>query len=285
MILGFAGRCRSGKTELAKICEGFGYKRLSFAIPLKQLCADILDISVDGLNELKNNGDALQLIINDDICTILSEETDIPLDITKGVCGGKMLYNVRHMLQFIGTDYIRKYNEDWHVNRLRQMLDMENDYVFDDVRFPNEKKLITELGGDCWFITRTTLDNISNHESETSLTWHQCFNKVIINDKTLQYLLLKWETFMQNYDASRRIRDRESDRLLEIYPKDVNETSMLDWLFISNEFFTYTPREFVKDNIKKATMNDDKTVTITYNDGSLEFIENKLTIEDLKLYL
>ena len=90
---------------------------------------------------------------------------------------------------------------------------------------------------------------------------------------------------MQNYDASRSIRDREFDRLLEIYPKDVNETSMLDWLFISNEFFTYTPREFVKDNINKATMNDDKTVTITYNDGSLEFIENKLTIEDLKQYL
>ena len=44
-----------------------------------------------------------------------------------------------------------------------------------------EKKLIEDLGGDCWFVTRTTLENVSNHESETSITWKDCFNKVIIN--------------------------------------------------------------------------------------------------------
>ena len=53
MIIGLAGRMRSGKTELAKICERFGYERLYFALPLKRLCADLLDISLDELNRAK----------------------------------------------------------------------------------------------------------------------------------------------------------------------------------------------------------------------------------------
>lgn len=285
MIIGFAGRCRSGKSELAKICENYGYERLSFAIPLKQLCADILDISIDELNRAKNEGIPIQITIGEDVCQILSEETDIPLEATKELCNGKYIETVRDMLQFIGTDYIRKYNKDWHVNKLKEMIDVNKDYVFDDVRFPNEKKFINDLGGDCWFISRTTLDNISNHESETSLTWQQCFNKIIINDKSLQYLLLKWETFMQNYGTSRSIRDREFERILEIPSENIKEMSMLDWLFISNSLFTYTPREFDKEKIEKAVMNDDKTVTITYKNGMLEFIDNQLVIEDLKKYL
>lgn len=285
MIIGFAGRCRSGKSELAKICENYGYERLSFAIPLKQLCADILDISIDELNRAKNENIPIEITIGKDVCEILSEETNIPIETTTEICNGKYLHTVRDMLQFIGTDYIRKYNKDWHVNKLKEMIDVNKDYVFDDVRFPNEKKFINDLGGDCWFISRTTLDNISNHESETSLTWQQCFNKIIINDKSLQYLLLKWETFMQNYGTSRSIRDREFERILEIPSENIKEMSMLDWLFISNSLFTYTPREFDKEKIEKAVMNDDKTVTITYKNGMLEFIDNQLIIEDLKKYL
>lgn len=285
MIISFAGRMKSGKSELAKICENYGYERLSFAIPLKQLCADILDISIDELNRAKNEGIPIQITIGKDVCEILSEETNIPIETTTEICNGKYLHTVRDMLQFIGTDYIRKYNKDWHVNKLKEMIDVNKDYVFDDVRFPNEKKFINDLGGDCWFVSRTTLDNISNHESETSLTWQQCFNKIIINDKSLQYLLLKWETFMQNYGTSRSIRDREFERILEIPSENIKEMSMLDWLFISNSLFTYTPREFDKEKIEKAVMNDDKTVTITYKNGMLEFIDNQLIIEDLKKYL
>ena len=169
MILGFAGRCRSGKTELAKVCEGHGYKIMSFAIPLKQLCADILSVDLDKLNNLKNEGTEIQFVLDDKVCKFLSDETDIPIEITMEICNGKMLYNVRHMLQFIGTDYIRKYNKDWHVNKLRKMIQKDDNIVFDDVRFKNEKKMIESLGGDCWFVIRPQIDVLSNHESETSI--------------------------------------------------------------------------------------------------------------------
>lgn len=289
MIIGFAGRMRSGKTELAKICEARGYKKLYFALPLKQLCADILDISVDGLNQAKNDGTDLGLYIGDDICEILADETEIPLENVREVCFGKTLSNVREMLQFIGTDLIRKYNRDWHVNRVRAMIDGEMDYVIDDVRFPNEKKMIEDLGGDCWFVTRYTIDNVSNHESETSITWHDCWNKIIINDSTLHYLLFKWEVFMDSYEQSKAIRDKEFDRILENgFKDDIKMFSGLDMLMLSDDMFTYAPKEFDKNNIREAKMVFDGRrlkALVEHTDGTQEFVENSLNVEELKMAL
>ena len=192
-IISFSGRLRSGKTELATICEKYGYEKLYFALPLKQLCADILDISIDGLNKAKNEGTDIGLKIDDCICTILSEETGIPLENVKDICYGKVLNNVREMLQFIGTDLIRKYNTNWHVNKMREMINPNKNYLIDDVRFPNELDLIRELGGDCWFIIRPKIDNVSNHESETALSWKDFGNKVIVNDSSLELFKFKWD--------------------------------------------------------------------------------------------
>ena len=284
MIISFCGRMRAGKSELAKICERYGYQKLYFALPLKQLCASLIDVSVEELNRLKNDNVEISLQLGDDICTILSEETEIPLEEVKKVCYGKTMHTVREMLQFIGTDLIRKYNTDWHVNRIRQMINKDMNYVIDDVRFPNEKALIEELGGDCWFITRTTLDNISNHESETSITWNDCWNKIIINDSTLPILQFKWETFMDNYIQSCAIRDKEFERILENGSEnEITPLSIYDMMLLSKDFFTYSHKFIDKDKVSKIVLNEDKTVFITYKDGSMEVIDNALQIEDLKI--
>lgn len=285
MIIGFAGRLKSGKSELAKICEKNGYQKLYFALPLKQLCAEILDISVKELNKAKNENIPIELTMEDDICLILSEETNIPLDITKDICNGKYLHTVRDMLQFIGTDYIRQYNKDWHVNKIKAMISDDTNYVIDDVRFPNEKQMIEDLGGDVWFVTRTTLDNISNHASETSITWKQCWNRIIVNDSTLSNLQFKWEIFMDNYEKSLETREKEFNRILNngLNANDISPLSILDVLMLSKSMFTYAPKEF--SDIKKATMNEDKSVFITHNDDTIEVVENPLNIEDLKMFL
>ena len=286
MIIGIAGRCRSGKSELAKVCEDLGYKKLYFALPLKQLCADLLDISIDGLNESKNKGIDIGITIGDDMCEILAEDTEIPLNVVREKCHGKVINTVRQMLQFIGTDLIREYNKDWHVNRIRAMINPNENYVIDDVRFKNEKELIDELGGDCWFVTRTSLENISNHESETSLTWHDCWNRIIINDSTIHYLLFKWGVFMDNYEKSCAFRDKEFNRILENGAEgEITKMSTLDMLMLSRDMFTYSPIEFNKDAIKNVEMLENNGVKITYNDDTYEFIYNALNIEDLKLLL
>lgn len=287
MVIGFAGRMRSGKTELAKICEANGYQKLYFALPLKQLCADILDISIDELNRAKNEGIPIQITIGEDVCQILSEETDIPLETTKELCNGKYIETVRDMLQFIGTNYIRKYNKDWHVNKIREMINENTNYVIDDVRFPNEKKLIEDLGGDCWFVTRTTLENVSNHESETSIKWKDCFNKVIINNSTLNEMLFKWEIFMDNYTRSCTIRDEEFNRILEngVENSIIDSLSVLSVLMLPKYLFTYVPKEIDKNDIDNISMNEDKSVFIKYKDGTMEMIDHPLAIEDLKILI
>jgi len=286
MVIGFAGRMRSGKTELAKICQKNGYTKLYFALPLKQLCADILDISIDELNRAKNENIPIEITIGKDVCEILSEETNIPIEITTEICDGKYLHTVRDMLQFIGTDYIRKYNSDWHVNKIREMIEDNVNYVIDDVRFPNEKRMIEELGGDCWFVTRTTLDNVSNHESETSITWKDCMNKVIVNNSTLNELLFKWEIFMDNYTRSCAIRDEEFNKILENgLNEDIASLSVLSVLMLSPSLFDYYPKDIDKNSVDSITMNEDKSVFIKYIDGSIEMVDHPLIIEDLKIYL
>lgn len=286
MVIGLCGRLQSGKSQLAKVCEQYGYEKLYFALPLKQLCADILDISIDDLNKAKVERTDIGVTIGKDICQIISEETDIPLDTVMEICNGVVIRDVRHMLQFIGTDLIRKYNTDWHVNKIRAMIDINKDYVIDDCRFPNEKKMIEELGGECWFIVRPILDNVSNHESETSITWNDCWNRIIINDSTLPILLFKWETFISNYKQSCSIRDKEFKRILEDGSKDdITPLSLYDMMLLSKHLFEYVPKTIDASNIKSIKMNEDKTAFITYKDDSMEIITNPLQIEDLKIYL
>jgi hypothetical protein len=270
------------------VCEELGYRKLYFALPLKQLCADLLDISIDGLNEAKNNNTDISLFIGDDICTILSEETEIPLEDVRNTCYGKTIANVREMLQFIGTDLIRKYNTDWHVNRVRQMIEDGYDYVIDDVRFPNEKKMIEDLGGTCWFVIRTTFDNISNHSSETSITWHHCWNNVIINDGTLHYLLFRWKSFMVNYNQSCAVRNKEFNRILEyglaneINKMSESDISSLDMLMLPKCIFEYAPLDIIKSRVDKIEILDSGDAQIKYKDGTMEIVTNELNIEDLK---
>lgn len=288
MIIGIAGRCRSGKTELAKVCESNGYRRLYFALPLKQLCANLLRVSIDELNKMKADKKPLGISIDDNFCEIISKETDIPLDIVHKYCDGVVLKDVRHMLQFIGTDLIRNCNTNWHVNKIREMINPKMDYVFDDVRFPNEKELIEELGGDCWFIIRPTIDNVSNHESETSLSWEDFGNNIIINDEGLNLFKFRWEMFLSKYEDSKKIRNKYLSskyvlRLRDLLPK--KQFNMFELLELSMWLFNREKREFDCSTIKNVTQDEKMAVDIEYKDGMHEYIVNPLSIEDLKMCL
>jgi hypothetical protein len=261
-----------------------GYQKLYFALPLKQLCADLMGNSIDELNTLKNNNTNIEFNLHIDRCMKLATDSGIPFNFIWEICEGKTIHTVRELLQFVGTDIIRKYNTDWHVNKIREMINPDLNYVIDDVRFPNEKKMIEELGGDCWFITRTTLDNISNHPSETSITLNDCWNRIIVNDNTLHYLLFKWDTFVNDYEKSCAIRDKEFNRILETGDESgLGEMTTLDMLLIHKDMFSYYPKDIEKENVKDIKMNEDKSVVITYKDDSREFVTNKLIIEDLKI--
>lgn len=287
-IVAFAGRCRSGKSELAHVCEAYGYELVCFATPLKKLCSSILEISLDELNKLKNEGTEINLALTDDICHKLSEECGIPLENVNEICKEKTILNVRDMLQFIGTDLIRKHSPSWHVDRTRAyILSKPNqNFVIDDVRFKNEKAMIDELKGDCWYITRPTLKNVSNHESETSISWLDCFDKIIVNDSTLSYLLFRWDSFMRNYDNSLKLRNIEIDHIMKHgFSTERYSMTMRDMLMIPQDMFTYNNENFNSEEILFMNEMMDGCIMVNYKDGHSRVFTNSLVIEDLKLLI
>lgn len=196
-IIAFAGRQRSGKSQLANLLVAEDDAQIiTIAKYLKQLCCDILGIeSIDKLNYLKNN----KIQINatptlrwaDDISKLTSiNYLNVAAELTKV----DSVKDIRQMLQLVGTDIIRKYKPNWHVEQLKKEIEETKSQliVIDDVRFPNEYKTINRLGGTTFFIIRTSGMSdtmISNHESETSLKWYDFTdNRIILNTETAEYM-------------------------------------------------------------------------------------------------
>lgn len=288
-IIGFAGRLRSGKSTLANICVEHGYKRLYFALPLKNICASFLKITIEELNRLKNSNENINIKINEEGIKFFAKETDIPIDIVKSVIGDKEIKTVRELLQIIGTDLIRSYNMNWHIDRLKKMINPNEKYVFDDVRFPNEKQMIEDMGGSIWFIIRPNmLDNISHHISEESLTWKDFGDHIIINDQSEEYLKFLWENFISNYAKSMEAREKcIIDLSLTNNSKKKNDYAftLLNSLFIYTSFFNYQKIDFQKDKIEKILINKEGFVTIKYNNEVYMVIDNPFNVEDLKFFL
>lgn len=286
MVIGFCGRMRSGKGELASVCEKYGYKRLSFATPLKELCSSLLGISVDELNNLKNNNSEIFFDLTSNVCNAISRQTSIPLDVVEATCLEKVVPTVRDMLQLIGTTLIRSYNYNWHVDKIRGMMQDSSDYVLDDVRFPNEKSMIENMEGDCWFVVRPTLENISNHESETSLKWNSCGDKVIINDSSLSDLLFKWENFMLDYKTNVSVRNNELKRIFQDGLKgSIEPLSELDGLFINKWLFTKRNLKLPKKEEIVSIVKTNVGVVITPTSGMPITLTNPLEIEEAKILL
>ena len=285
-IVAFGGRIGSGKSELAKICQDAGFRKLYFALPLKQLIADLIHVKLEEINGLKNV-DKKYSFDNKDYA-FLSTETGIPFEIVEKEMSDVEFRTVRQLLQFIGTDLIRKYSTNWHVNKIREMINNGGDninYVIDDIRFRNELDLVRELGGTCWFIIRPKIDNVSNHESETSLTWRDFGNKIIINDSGLELFKFRWETFFKEYHKSLAVREKvlKSDSIIKLYGEISEPLSVLELLEISVYLFKYKDRTFDCSAISKVIQNDDNSVDVEYNDGCHEIVKNPVNIEDLKL--
>lgn len=286
-IIAFCGRKESGKTELAKICEEFGFKRLSFASALKQLISKLIQCDLNEINKLKNV--ETEYKFTDNHYQIIANETNIPLSIVTEKMSSVQFKTVRQLLQFIGTDLIRVYCPNWHIEKMREEINEVDKYVIDDVRFPNEVELIKELDGDLWFVVRPKLDNISNHESENSLRW-QDFDNVIVNDKTLTYLQDNWRIFMENdYNMSKNKRRKFIEDITgnkdKIKQLDNNAFNIFDNLFISKYEFEYDAKFFnIKDNVINVKFNNDYAM-VYLNNKTIDVIKNPLMLEDLKLYI
>lgn len=198
-IISFCGRKQSGKTTLSNVCvEKFGYTLINFADGLKYLICELFDITYEYLND--NKEVIKDYNVNENHIKLLSKRLDISIDKISELIP-KKFNSIRHILQFIGTDLIRKYNSNWHIDNIKKQIQPNKRYCFGDTRFLNEKEMIENNGGECWFIIRPNNFNISNHSSEIDILWnHFPKSHIIINNITKKRLEHKWYLYLKNME-------------------------------------------------------------------------------------
>ena len=102
---------------------------------------------------------------------------------------GQTAVTVRRILQWWGTEYRRAQDPDYWTKawgRKVEQFDLARMHVLvDDVRFINELNVIKEHGGLIVKIERPGFDGANNHASETSLDEYQAWDRVVVNNGTL----------------------------------------------------------------------------------------------------
>jgi hypothetical protein len=140
-VIGFTGKMGCGKSTAAKMLQGFGFTRVRFAGPLKDMMACL------GLTQ-----DEIEGHLKEAPCELL---------------GGK---TPRFAMQTIGTEWGREtISRNLWIKAWRRRVDALKEYipvVVDDVRFPNEAEAIKSAGGSIVRIVRGNLHVSSSHPSE-----------------------------------------------------------------------------------------------------------------------
>jgi len=118
---------------------------------------------------------------------------------------------MRTLLQWWGTDYRRKEDEDYWINSHKEtydefLSDPENIAICDDVRFPNELKYVSRLGGLNLWLERTT-DNSQAHSSECAIGPDDCdfaFDSNVPLQEMLDAVTYKLMPLLGTYEVKKK---------------------------------------------------------------------------------
>ncbi len=201
-MFGFSGQKGSGKDTLANTCK----IKLSFAEPLKTMCSSVFgDIFSDSdknkTMSIKMNDNQITKLITEinKYEKVLSEQEII------NNLSDKTFTSPREILQYIGTDIIRKYvNDKFWINMMENKLnklDSEVDSVgISDARFPIERELLRKFGFHLILIKRDLInDSTSSHISENSFGFEEEYDYIIDNNSNIEDLYIAWEKYLSNY--------------------------------------------------------------------------------------
>jgi hypothetical protein len=175
MIIGIGHIAQVGKDTVANyMVEKYGFKKLSFADPLKQACAAIFHLNKE------------QLYGN------LKEVIDPFWNATP-----------RYILQKVGTDCLRNvYDKDVWVRSTECLINQNPtvDFVIPDCRFLNEVSAIKRWGGRLLRVTRSVCGakgGIAGHASETALLGFEGWDYTVHNDGSFEDLYRKVDNLIK----------------------------------------------------------------------------------------
>lgn len=182
-IIGISGKKYHGKDTLANhLIDKYGYKRIAFADPIKDICKIVFGLS------------------NEQLTSNLKEEPDEYWKVSP-----------RKLMQFIGTDLFRnntatimpEIGDDIWIHVLVKkiadelLINPHTKFVITDVRFDNELEYISKLNGLKIKVQRNNIINIDNHVSESYIDKLNV-DYIINNDDTIENLNHKIDKLLQH---------------------------------------------------------------------------------------
>lgn len=156
MLIGVSGKARSGKDLLLSFAAKEGWKKASFAYRLKEIVRDHFK-----LTEAHTDG-----WLKDTACSALNDHTP------------------RELLIDLGNLY-RKYHENYWVEAALKSFDIGDNFMFTDVRYPNEANEIRNHGGILIRLerhpsrSRLVSEETKQSVSETALDGYKKFDFVL----------------------------------------------------------------------------------------------------------
>lgn len=189
IIIGFAGYKRHGKTLSARLLTEsldpnfYQCTTRNFAEPIRNLCKDYFDLEINSDMEEKEKEKQIPRLGN---------------------------HSPRHIMQMTG-DFFRSIQSEYFTDIMKQKIKSFNPtwpkagvFFIDDVRYPNEVKVIKDLGGEIWlakkFQSYEALDeedwncgNIDGHSSERPLPKELIDEEIWWVQDDLNYLTMQLE--------------------------------------------------------------------------------------------
>jgi hypothetical protein len=161
-LVGLVAPRRSGKDTVAKMWGG-QVNRVALADYLKDACSAVFKIPrrhFDEDDKKEAKFDIPIVLTRDAICKI----RDIYGAVVPGfwdkaaraehIVSGKLMYSPRHVAQIVGTDFLRSFQEDIHLQVVKNKMVTDKWNIITDVRFPNELSFVKDLGGKTVYVYR-----------------------------------------------------------------------------------------------------------------------------------
>lgn len=165
-IYGIMGAKRHGKDHFAKLVRGFSpsFRIVHFASSLKRMCGRIFGLSEPQMHDEAEKEAPLPAPIELDLFVeAMRKETGLNIQ-----PAGHVARTSREVMQYFGTEYVRRAQEDYWVQRLLGEVNGARRVLVPDARFPNEAEAIRSVGGLLIKIERIDLSQPTDgHASET----------------------------------------------------------------------------------------------------------------------
>lgn len=179
MIIGISGKRGSGKTTVAReLATGHGYRIVSFAAPLKEMCIKLFGCdrkAIYGTDKQKNRATNVRRSYWN---LAVGSRSQFPHTDDNG-----SFLTHRELMQGFGS-VIRDVMSNAWIQYALHSIASHDAIVIDDVRYTNEADAIRERGG---VVVRLDSPDVSQdaHPSETELDAYSGFALRLLNDRSV----------------------------------------------------------------------------------------------------